>query len=69
MIQLKNDSIVAKTFLDGIKSDEMLKVPLAVNMKLGIKDGVIILQMRSQNNTDIRKYRVIINSIYKPLKY
>ncbi len=38
-------------------------------MKTAIKDGSFILLIRNQSGTDIRRYKVLLNSSFKPLKY
>lgn len=38
-------------------------------MKMAIKEGSFILLIRNQSGTDIRRYKVLLNSVYKPLKY
>ena len=38
-------------------------------MKIPVKDAVLHLLMKNSSGTDIRRYKVILNSMYKPLRY
>lgn len=38
-------------------------------MKMPVKDAAIYLIMKNNSNNDIRRYKILINSIYKPLRY
>ena len=38
-------------------------------MKYPVKEGSFVLLIRNASGTDVRKYQVILNSIYKPLRY
>ncbi len=38
-------------------------------MKYPIKDGSFILFLRNSSGTDVRKYQVLLNAVYKPLRY
>lgn len=67
MISLKNDSIT----LNG-EEEELLgkkKIVLEINMRIPAKDAPLTLLLKNASGTDIRKYRILINSVYKPLRY
>lgn len=38
-------------------------------MKMPTKDVPIYFTMKNQSGTDIRIYKILINSVYKPLRY
>ena len=38
-------------------------------MKVPAKDAAIYLVMKNASNNDIRRYKILINSVYKPLRY
>jgi hypothetical protein len=38
-------------------------------MKIAIKEASFILLVKNHSATDIRRYKVLLNSVYKPLKY
>lgn len=38
-------------------------------MKVPVKDGVLYLMLKNSSNTDVRRYKLIVNSVYKPLRY
>jgi len=38
-------------------------------MKMPVKDAALYLVMRNTSNNDIRRYKILINSVYKPLRY
>ena len=77
MIHLRHDTInikegeekaVQSTDQQQPVKDEP-KLGLEINMKTAIKDGSFVVVMRNQSGTDIRRYKVVLNSAFKPLKY
>ena len=38
-------------------------------MKVPVKDGILYLTMKNSGGTDIRKYKLVFNCVYKPLRY
>ena len=38
-------------------------------MKIAAKQASFFLMIKNQSGTDIRKYKVLLNSIFKPLRY
>ena len=38
-------------------------------MKYPIKEGSFILLLKNSAGTDLRKYQVVLNAVYKPLRY
>jgi hypothetical protein len=38
-------------------------------MKIAAKDVSFILSLRNASGTDLRKYKVLLTSVYKPLRY
>ncbi len=38
-------------------------------MKVPAKDAAIYLVMKNVSNNDIRRYKILVNSVYKPLRY
>ena len=38
-------------------------------MKLPVKDAPLYLFLKNVSGTDLRRYKLYINSIYKPLRY
>jgi len=38
-------------------------------MKMPAKDAPIFLVLKNSSNTDIRIYKILINSVFKPLRY
>lgn len=45
------------------------KIALEVNMKMPVKEAPLYLSLKNSTGTDIRRYKMFINSIYKPLRY
>ena len=68
MISLKNDSINFNVD-DEESYNNKKKISLEVNMKIPIKDAPLYLFLKNASGTDVRRYKVFINSVYKPLKY
>lgn len=38
-------------------------------MKIAAKDVSFVLSIRNASGTDLRRYKVLLTSVYKPLKY
>lgn len=38
-------------------------------MKVAVKEASFVLILRNPQGTDVRRYKVLISSVYKPLKY
>lgn len=38
-------------------------------MKIPVKEAPLYLIMKNSSNTDIRRYKILVNSVYKPLRY
>lgn len=76
MVQLRSDTLFIKdTEEKGSQTGEQQtnkeepKIGLEINMKMAVKEGSFFLLIRNQVGTDIRRYKVLLNSVYKPLKY
>jgi hypothetical protein len=40
-----------------------------VNMRMAVKEGVVLMVLRNASKTDIRRYKIIMNVINKPFRY
>lgn len=75
MVQLRSDVLYIKESEEkGSQNGEQInkedpKIQLEVNMKLAVKEGSFVLLIRNPLGTDIRRYKVLLNAVYKPLKY
>ena len=68
MITLRTTSLIVDPEEDeGISGSK--KIILDINMKMPVKDAMIYLIMKNASNNDIRRYKVLISSAYKPLRY
>ncbi len=38
-------------------------------MKLAVKEASFIIMIRNPSGTDMRRYKVLLSSVYKPLRY
>ena len=38
-------------------------------MKVAVKEASFVLILRNPQGTDVRRYKVLITSVYKPLRY
>lgn len=68
MVTLKTTSIILDPEEDELKAVPK-KVSLDVNMKMPVKDAALYLLMKNTSGNDIRRYKILINSVYKPLRY
>ena len=68
MVTLKSPTLVLEPATEDSHAT-LKKIGLEVNMKIPVKDAVLFLTMKNSSNTDIRRYKLILNSIYKPLRY
>ena len=68
MITLKNSTLTFDAE-DEESNGNSRKISLLINMKVPVKDGILYLVLKNQSKTDIRRYKLCLNSVYKPLKY
>ena len=38
-------------------------------MKVAVKEASFVLILKNPQGTDVRRYKVLVSSVYKPLKY
>jgi hypothetical protein len=70
-IQLKSTDLTIKDIDNGddpAKNPEQ-KLVFDVNLKSAIKEGSFTVNLKNTAGTDIRKYKIIVNAISRPLKY
>lgn len=68
MVTLKNTSLTIDPEEDE-SSSTVKKIYLDINMKMPAKEAPIYLVMKNSSASDIRCYKVLINSVFKPLRY
>ena len=66
MITLKNNTVTLDPEEEENHSHRLF---MEVNMKVPVKDAVLHLVMKNSSGTDIRRYKVLVNCVYKPLRY
>jgi hypothetical protein len=40
-----------------------------INLKSAIKDGTFTVNLKNANGTDLRRYKIVVNAIARPLRY
>jgi len=70
-IQLKSTDLTIKDIDNGddpSKNPEQ-KLVFEVNLKSPVKEGSFTVNLRNIAGTDIRKYKITMNAVSRPLKY
>jgi hypothetical protein len=44
------------------------KIPLTFTFKNSVKDMVIIMTLKNNDKTDVRRYKILVNALPKPVK-
>lgn len=54
--------------MDGTSTNAPNKIPITYFFKNSIKELVIFMTLKNADKTDVRKYRMIVNALPKPVK-
>ena len=68
---LRTDQIVIKDIdlADDPAKKEEQKLAFDINLKSAIKEGSFTVNLKNIAGTDIRKYKVTLNAVARPLRY
>lgn len=51
------------------KKEDTRKIVVNFNMRMAVKEGVVLMILRNASKTDIRRYKIVLNVVNKPFKY
>lgn len=70
-ITLKNDQVNIKDIElnDDPSKREDQKLVFEINLKSPIKEGSFTVNLRNASGTDLRKYKITLSAIARPLRY
>jgi hypothetical protein len=60
---------LANTLPTMPKKEETRKIMVNFNMRMAVKEGVVLMILKNQSKTDIRRYKIVLNVVNKPFKY